>query len=316
MIEGCAAGPDKAVPDDGEGFPKADPGLSQNLGRCAGGGRPEIGDEVGDGEINFVPDGGDHRYGRGPNGTGQGLIVEGPEILETSAAAGQKDDINRDVEGCGNAVQECDPTGKLGGSAFALDPGGSEKDMQPRVAAFQHVQHVTKRRTRGRGNDADGSGIGRQAAFAGVVEQALQFQALFESLERGLECPEPIGLDPPDQELVLAPGFINREFAFDDNPCAVPEVVPSMDLLALEQYALELGGLILEDKVCVAGGLKPEPGDLSVDGDARQSGFEQRPDLSREVGDTDCATWWRAGAWSGVSEVKIPLIAGNARHGG
>ena len=56
--------------------------------RCA-----EIGDQVGNREVDLVADRADHRYGGGINGTSQRFVVEAPQILHRAAAAGQQNRI-------------------------------------------------------------------------------------------------------------------------------------------------------------------------------------------------------------------------------
>ena len=76
--------------------------LAQGLiARCAdqlgSGGRrgcAQVGDEIGDAEIGLVPHPADHRHRAGGDGAGQGLVVEGPQILDRAAAAHQQDDVD------------------------------------------------------------------------------------------------------------------------------------------------------------------------------------------------------------------------------
>ncbi len=68
-------------------------GADDELGGGRGRGRAEIGDEIGDGEIGFVADGGDDRHFGCANGAGDGLFVEGPQIFERAAAASEDDDV-------------------------------------------------------------------------------------------------------------------------------------------------------------------------------------------------------------------------------
>ena len=56
--------------------------------------RAQVGDEVADGEIGLVPDGGDDRdLGSGDHAR-QAFIIEGEEVLEGAAAARDDDDIH------------------------------------------------------------------------------------------------------------------------------------------------------------------------------------------------------------------------------
>jgi len=68
---------------------------AHQFGRRRGCGRPQVGHEVGDGEIGFVPDAADHRHRAGGDGARQRLVVESPQVLDRAAAAHQQDEVDR-----------------------------------------------------------------------------------------------------------------------------------------------------------------------------------------------------------------------------
>src|SRR5688572_6018600 len=70
-----------------EELPAGERPLGDKLSRCAWCCGAEICDEIADGEINLVPDGGDDGQRRIKNGAGHGFFVERPEILQAAAAA-------------------------------------------------------------------------------------------------------------------------------------------------------------------------------------------------------------------------------------
>src|SRR5688572_28832719 len=67
--------------------------FGDDLGGSAGGGGTDIGNEVADGEIDFVSDGRNDRDGGLINGASDDFFVEGPEILEAAAATGEENQI-------------------------------------------------------------------------------------------------------------------------------------------------------------------------------------------------------------------------------
>ena len=57
-------------------------------------GRAQVGDEVRDGEVGLMPDGGNHRKSARCNGARDALAVEGGQIFKGTAAAGQYDEVD------------------------------------------------------------------------------------------------------------------------------------------------------------------------------------------------------------------------------
>ena len=70
-------------------------GLGDELGGSGGRGGAEVGGEVGDGEVGFVADGGDNGKFAGDDGAGNTLGVEGGEVFEGAAAAGEDDEVDK-----------------------------------------------------------------------------------------------------------------------------------------------------------------------------------------------------------------------------
>ena len=66
-------------------------GFCDEFGGGGGRGGTEVGNEVGDGEVGFVADGGDDGELAGDDGAGDALGVEGGEVFERSAATGEDD---------------------------------------------------------------------------------------------------------------------------------------------------------------------------------------------------------------------------------
>jgi hypothetical protein len=68
-------------------------GSGDELGGGGWGGGAEVGDEVGDGEVGLVADGGDDGELAGGDGAGEGLVVEGGEVFERAPATGDEDEV-------------------------------------------------------------------------------------------------------------------------------------------------------------------------------------------------------------------------------
>ena len=69
-------------------------GGGDEFGGGGGGGSAEVGDEVGDGEVGLVADGGDDGELGGGDGAGEGLVVEAGEVFDGAAAAGDEDEVD------------------------------------------------------------------------------------------------------------------------------------------------------------------------------------------------------------------------------
>ena len=63
------------------------------LGRGRRRGGPQVGDEIGDGEIGLVADGGDHRDAAAVDGLHHRRLVEGPQVLVAAPAAADDQDV-------------------------------------------------------------------------------------------------------------------------------------------------------------------------------------------------------------------------------
>ena len=68
---------------------------SGQFGGLAGSQGPAIGDEVGDGDVDFVPHGGDDRNLRVEDGLGQNLGIERRQVFAAATAASEDNHIDR-----------------------------------------------------------------------------------------------------------------------------------------------------------------------------------------------------------------------------
>ena len=105
---------------------------------CSGrSGSAQVGDEVRNREVGFVPDGGDDGDLRGSDGARQRFAVKGREIFERSASAGQNDDVDF---AC--AVEPGDAGLDFERRRVALDKRGIDEDLQRGVPAGDDVDEV------------------------------------------------------------------------------------------------------------------------------------------------------------------------------
>ena len=97
----------------------------------------KIGDEIGNGEIGLVTDGGDHRHRALGDRARDTLVVERLQILDRSAPT--RDD--HDVESL-DVTQIAQRPDNLEGGAFALDTDGRNHHAQIREAPLDDMEHV------------------------------------------------------------------------------------------------------------------------------------------------------------------------------
>ncbi len=177
----------------------------RKLGGLGGGGRPTIGDQVTDTDVDLVPDRGDHRDSASGDLPGEGLVVEGPEVLGRAPATAENDQL--DVLDLGQATQG---RAQLSGRIGALDLAGSEQH-RGRHASADDLQDVVDRRARGTRDHADTPGPRRQSSLALGLEQALGRELLLALLEREGHLAQTAGLRPLPVELKATLGHIDTQ---------------------------------------------------------------------------------------------------------
>ncbi len=248
-----------------------------------------VGGEVGDGEIDFVADGGDDWDRARGDGAGDGFLVEAPKVFERATTAADDEEVARGVAGCGRVGKFADGAGNLVLGPGTLDADREEDGADPGGAAGEDVEDVLDGGSGGRGDEADGGGKTGQRYFPGGIEEAFGIEFALECLEAGLEVATAGGFGFFDDDLELAAGLVNGGFGEDADEGAVFEGFGSRSPPGTEHGALDLGAAILEREIPVAAGLLAEVGDLTLDPDLADVDFERVADSSQEPGDGDGA---------------------------
>jgi len=112
------------------------------LRRCGGSRRPQIGDEVGDGDVDFMTDRGDDRDLRGRYGPGDNFLIERPQVLDTAPSA--SDDHQFPMKLRLQGVGGLNGRGNLSPRLHALNPHREHGDRQRIRAALEDLHDVTK----------------------------------------------------------------------------------------------------------------------------------------------------------------------------
>ncbi len=261
--------------------------FGDQLGGGAGGSGAEVGDEIANGKIDFVADGADDGEAGVEDGAGDFFFVEGPEVFEAAAAAGDEDEVEGVLRvGGGPVVEGADGAGDFLGGSSSLDAAGGEEDFEGGLAAFDDVEDVAQGGAVEAGHNAKAGGAAGERALAGGGEEAFGIEALFEGFKGGLEFALALEFDGGDAELVLAARLVNGHLAFEDDGLAVAQVgAVERAGVGFEEDALDLGVEVFEGEVGVAGSLEAEVGDFAADPSVAEVGFEEGANLGGEFGD-------------------------------
>src|SRR5207245_8712112 len=222
--------------------------------------RAQVRHEVGDREVDLVADAGDHRGLRGDDRARDDLLVEGPEVLERAAAPADDDHVD-----VAERVQVGDAVGDLAGGALTLDPDGPDDDVKVAEAAADDAQHVADGGAGRRGDDADLPRKLRERPLAPGVEEALGLEPRLELLDGDLERAEPLRLHELDDHLVFPAGGVDLEAPERQHVQAVLGLEADAAQAVPEEHDADLGLVVFEREVRVAGAGDTEIADLALD---------------------------------------------------
>ena len=207
-----------------------------------------------------MADGGDDRNLRIINGPGHPLVVEGPQILDGTAAPPGDDDV-RHSEAVGVAQRSRDFRRRL----RALHPDGQQLHLRQRIPAAEIPDHIVNRRPCGGGDDRHGSGIRRQGLFVVLRKQPLLPQLLLELLKGHMEIAHPLGTERLAIELVGPVPGENADPARSDHLHAVFRTEPEALRLPLEHHAADGPLRVLQGKIVMPGRVELIVGNLPPD---------------------------------------------------
>ena len=189
-------------------------------GRQRGGrrrGRAHVGDEVGDGDVDFVADAGHRRNAAGGDRARHAFVVEAPEVFERAAAA--RDDQHVAFVAPRRGLDRAHDFRHRG---RALHGGGIEQHGRRRKARAQHSQYVVNGRAGGRGDHADAARHRGQRPLALGGEQSFGGELGLELLELALERAFAGFLEVLDQQLVFAARLVQTRRARGPAPPCRP----------------------------------------------------------------------------------------------
>ena len=250
------------------------------------GGRPGVGDKVGNRKVGFVAHGAHDRNAAGGNGPGQDFLVEGPEVFCASAAAADDYhlDLARQV-----AVEKVDCTGDFLGGAGALHANVVDQNVQPRPAAREHVNDVANGRPGGTGHHGDGLRAGRQRLLSVRCEEALFLQPYFEFAELYLQGPDAQRLQARDVELAPPARSVKAHVPAGQHLGSVFDPATDFRRLVAPHDAADLRAFVLEVEVEVPAGGPFAGTHLADDPDLGEAHVQDVGDASVQLGDRERA---------------------------
>jgi hypothetical protein len=219
-------------------------------GRGSGG--AQVGNEIRDGEVGLVANGGNNRQFRGGDGACESFIVESGEVFQRASAARDEDEIDLGGEMdrlinfafalAGLAlvglalVEPADSRGDRGGAFGALHGGGIDEKVEARVAAANDLDDVVEDRAAGGGDDAEGAREGGQGALAGGIEESFGEETGLELGEGELEGTGATRFQRLGDELELAARLIDGDSAADEDGESVLRLEAEELGLAAEEH--------------------------------------------------------------------------------
>jgi len=129
------------------------------------------------------------------------------------------------------------------------------------------VTWVGKRSSSRRGDDADFARGKRQRPFPPLVEQPFRRQRLAALVEQGHQRALPGQLEPFDDDLVARAGRIGGELAGRDHLDPVLGLEADRGGGAAPDHRVDIGGIVLEGEIAMAGADPLEPGNLAAHAD-------------------------------------------------
>ena len=218
---------------------------SQQFGSSSRGRGAYVGDKIADAGICFMPYGADHWRAAGGNGTGQGFFIEAPEIFQRAAAAGQ----DYGVEAA--AIGQLQGVNDLRAGLIALNLGGYQRQGNMGRPAGKHATDILPDSAGGRGNYRNAGGKSRQLLFVLRGKQPFSQQALLEGFKGCAQGAFAGSFDLLHYQLVVAPGFIQRNPAAGHNLAAIGQLLTAAQGIAAKKSTAYLCFVVLQGKIDV-----------------------------------------------------------------
>ena len=231
-----------------------------------------------------MPHGRDHRDRAAGDRAHHRFLVEGPEILDRSAAARDDDEIgarHRPIRRHG--VKSAHGGGHLIGRALALHQHRPDDDAGG-TAILQPVEDIADHGAGGRGDDADHARQERQRLLAIAIEQPFGRERPAPLVKELHQRALPGQLHPFDDDLIFGTARIGGEPAGGHHldPVLRPEGEAAGG--ALPDHAVDHGLVVLQRQIAMAGGDPLEAGNLAAHADMAEPFLHAALERARKLG--------------------------------
>ena len=214
-------------------------------GRCG----TQVGDEIADRDVRFMPDRADDRNAAAMDGSRHRLLVESPQILKRSAAATDDDDVDsQSIVTCVQAVQRRDD---LTGGLVALDRDWVNAHCDTRKPSADRLKYVPDSRPRGAGDHRDVRRAGGNLPLASRLEKTFGLEFLMKLAKGQLQHAHAPGFEFAGVELIPARPRIHVDFAGGDHFQAVLRIELQPLCRRTPHHTGQLAGLIFEREIDV-----------------------------------------------------------------
>ena len=148
------------------------------LGGIGGSGGAQVGDEIGEGFVDFVADAGDDGQATSGDGAHEEFVVKDSEVI--GAAATSKDNDGVEVSAL---IEEAEGGDDLIDGGEALDLGVDGEDLEAAPAVVDDFEEVAVTSGGGGGDDAEAREVSGERTFADGVKKAFGGEFALEEFE-------------------------------------------------------------------------------------------------------------------------------------
>ena len=244
----CLEGPGEPLREAAQRAQQGRPVLDGRLGGGRGRGRPQVGHQVGDGDVHLVAHAGDDRHGAAADGPGHRLLVEGPQVFD-GAAAPPHDDAprQRPLAASTSTARAISPAAPSPCTRASPDhhpgpgrPPAETERMSRRAAPLGEVTTPTR----------PGSGESGRLRAGSRSPSASSLARSFSNASRHSPS-APSASTRADRHLVVAPSLVERERPVRLHLHALFGVDGQALGVTAPQDAVELGAVVLQGEVAV-----------------------------------------------------------------
>ena len=230
-----------------------------HFGSPGGGGRAQVGGVVDEGPVGLVAHGRHQRDHALGGGSHDPFVVEAPEVFQRPTAARHDDDRGaRDRPGLGQGIEATDRSGNLRRARLALHAHRPDQNATGK-AVRDAVEDIADDGAGGRGHHADHVRQIGDELLARVVEQALSGELAATLLQQGHEGAHTRGLHRFDDDLVGRLARKGCQLAGRDDLKPLFGADAHSRIAALPDNRVDLGLLVFEGEIAVAGGMRTPP---------------------------------------------------------